>query len=461
MKLWSFALAALLAAGCAKFEPRPISPEASAGAVEARALDAIGLRTFLETNVQVSLTEWPLRTWDLDQLTLAAFYFNPDLTLARAQWVTAYGGEQTAAQRPNPTLNLQPGFNATTMAASPWIPLGYPDILIETAGKRGYRRAQAAQLAQVARLNIATIAWRVRGDLRSALVDFAAAGQREGLLQTQAGLQEQILRRLDQQIQAGAVAPSETIALRIALDKIRLDLADTRRQRVEARARVAQGLGIPLRRLEGLDFALDLNDGIASAASLTTAEVRRAALCGRADVLAALAEYAAAQATLQLEVAKQYPDVHLQPGYQFDQGDSKWSLGVVVELPILSHNLGPIAEAKGRRLESAARFNALQTKVLGEIDRAEAVFHASEANLRELAALAQSQKQRQTAVAAQLQAGASDQIELLSAQLESAATDLLQLDGRIKLRQAVAALEDAVQRPLPLLQAAFAVPTNP
>ena len=150
------------------------------------------------------------------------------------------------------------------------------------------------------------------------------------------------------------MAPSETIALRIALDKIRLDLADTRRQRVEARARVAQGLGIPLRRLEGLDFALDLNDGIASAASLTTAEVRRAALCGRADVLAALAEYAAAQATLQLEVAKQYPDVHLQPGYQFDQGDSKWSLGVVVELPILSHNLGPIAEAKGRRLESAA-----------------------------------------------------------------------------------------------------------
>jgi len=47
---------------------------------------------------------------------------------------------------------------------------------------------------------------------------------------------------------------------------------------------------------------------------------RRQALQGRADVLAALSDYAASESALQLEVAKQYPDVHLNTGYEYDQG---------------------------------------------------------------------------------------------------------------------------------------------
>ena len=199
-----------------------------------------------------------------------------------------------------------------------------------------------------------------------------------------------------------------------------------------------------------MDLAFDLDQATASASSLTSAEVRRTALCGRSDILEALAEYAAAQSALQLEIAEQYPDVHLEPGYQFDQGDSKWSLGLVFELPILHHNQGPIAEAAARRLEAAARFNALQTKVLGDIDRAETLFHATQTNLLDLQVLAHTQAERQATINAQLKAGATDQLEFLNIQLETAATDLLQLEGRIKLQQAISALEDAVQRPLDL-----------
>jgi outer membrane protein TolC len=97
-------------------------------------------------------------------------------------------------------------------------------------------------------------------------------------------------------------------------------------------------------------------------------------LQGRSDIQSALAEYAAAEADLQLQIAKQYPDVHLSPGYQYDQGDNKWSLGVTFELPLLNQNQGPIAEARARRLESAARFTELQAKVIGEIDRASAAY---------------------------------------------------------------------------------------
>ena len=65
---------------------------------------------------------------------------------------------------------------------------------------------------------------------------------------------------------------------------------------------------------------------------------------------------------LRLEIARQYPDLHLNPGYEFDQADSKWALGLSIELPLLNQNQGPIAEAEARRLESAARFESLQAR---------------------------------------------------------------------------------------------------
>lgn len=58
--------------------------------------------------------------------------------------------------------------------------------------------------------------------------------------------------------------------------------------------------------------------------------MRRQAVLNRADILAALAEYA----------ARQYPDAHLNPGYEFDQGDNKWILGLSLELPLRTPNGG-------------------------------------------------------------------------------------------------------------------------
>jgi hypothetical protein len=57
---------------------------------------------------------------------------------------------------------------------------------------------------------------------------------------------------------------------------------------------------------------------------------------------------------------------------------------------------------------------------------------------------------RRDSVAAQLKAGAVDELELLNAQLEYATAQLVRLEGEIKLQQAAAAVEDAVQRPFEL-----------
>src|SRR5436305_857804 len=178
-------LAGVLLVGCARFHPRPLDPARNAERLQARTLSDPDLRMFIETNSQLKLVIWPTNAWDFETLTWAAFYFHPGLDVARAQWAVAQGGQTTAAQRPNPVLTATPGYNTTTSIPSPWLPLTFLDVPIETAGKRKYRRAEAAHLAEAARLNIANVAWQVRSELRTAVIEFTSAEQHLNLLQRQ------------------------------------------------------------------------------------------------------------------------------------------------------------------------------------------------------------------------------------------------------------------------------------
>jgi outer membrane protein TolC len=450
-RLLACVLACVLAAGCARFEPKPLLPAQTATALEDRTLLDPGLGAFLDKNLHRDPAAGPAGAWDFERLTLAAFYYHPDLEVARADWDVAQAAIKTAGGRPNPSVSVVPGLNLTTSSPSPWIPVFSFDVPLETAGKRGHRIAQARHLSESARLNIAATAWHIRAGVRSSLLELSAARQREALFQNQISIQEQVIALLEQQIQAGAMAGAEAVSFRIALQKSHLDLADAQVQRAETRAHLAESIGIPVRALDGVELSLTFPDDAAAASSLTTDQFRHEAMLGRADVLAALSDYAASQSDLQLEIARQYPDVHLSPGYEFDQGDSKWSLGLTVELPVLNQNQGPIAEAVARRAASAARFNALQAKVLADIDEAVESFRASEKNLAILQNLATVQASSRDAVAAQVSAGAAAPLDLLNAQLELAQADEVQLDARIKRQQSLAALEDAVQRPIEMI----------
>jgi cobalt-zinc-cadmium efflux system outer membrane protein len=160
-------------------------------------------------------------------------------------------------------------------------------------------------------------------------------------------------------------------------------LSAAQAKRDDARSRLAQALGISLAALEGVNLEVDFSANVPGA--LTSADARGVALRGRADILGALADYAAAEADLRLQVAKQYPDLHLGPAYAWNSGnagDSQWSLGVTLELPILDQNQGPIAEAEARRKLAAAKFVALQAQVIGMIDRAVAGLESARKQLQ-------------------------------------------------------------------------------
>ena len=139
-----------LLAGCTTYQPKDLNPATTQAQLEHRTLDDEGLQRFL-----VAHGAPPSGEWDLARLTLAAFYFSPELDLARAQLAEADAGVRTAEARPNPSLNVTPGYNQDAAGGvTPWI-LGYAlNLPVELAGQRTYRTAEAREKAEIARLNL-------------------------------------------------------------------------------------------------------------------------------------------------------------------------------------------------------------------------------------------------------------------------------------------------------------------
>jgi len=455
--VWRFASLLVIAcclSGCVRFHPQPLSPEKTAAQLEARSLTDLALKAFFETNGYKD--SWPLKSWNFETLTLAAFYYNPSLDIARADWKAATAGKETAAERPNPTATASGIYEPAAGAFSPWIPGVVFDLPIETAGKRRFRMDQAGHNAESARFSVATAAWQVRSAVRSSLLDFVSARRREDLLRSQLQSREEATRRLENQLQAGAISSLDMNVARLALIRSRADLADAQRMLAEARSRLATAIGVPARALDDINIEFEFD--AKAAASMTTPQARDLALRGRADILSALADYAASQSALQLAVARQYPDIHLSPGYSWNAGstgENDWQVGVTVELPILTQHKGGIAEASARRDASAARFLALQSKIIGDIDTATASFRASQKNTAALEALVATQTNQQHSIEEQFRAGALDRLEVLNGELELNAAALARLDAQVKLEQAVGALEDAVQRPFEMPKTIF------
>jgi outer membrane protein TolC len=443
--------------GCVHYQARPLVPEKTAAALAARSLNDDGLRRFLAQNLGHEPDPWPLALWNFEMLSWVAFYYQPSLEVARAQWSVARAAVQTAAARPNPTLSLTPGYDTNSSGTSPWFPSINLDFLLETAGKRDHRTTIERLTAESARLDVLSAAWQVRSELRRALIEVSALDRRQALLREQVGLGRQTVTLLEQRVQAGLAAAPEISSTQMTLLKAEAAAADVERQAPLARNRVAQILGVPLAALEGirLDDMLAAPGPFLSADEVTVA--RRLALQSRADVLAALARYEASQAALQWEVARQYPDLHLGPGYQYDLGENKWSLALTLELPLFNRNEGPLAEAEARRREAAAEFIVVQVRAIGEIDGAAAAQTAAAGQLAHLRRLQEELGKQSTFMDARLTAGEADRLESQNAKIELNLGRLALLDAEAGTIAAAGQLEDALQIPLGNLPAAVAL----
>ena len=414
---------------------------------QARSLDSADVQGYVTTH-RGGVGPATNIVWDVETLTLAAFYFSPDLDLARAKAATAAAAVQTSSQRPNPVLQVP--FEYTTNpkpGESPYtLGLGL-DIPIETAGKRGYRIAEARHLSTAAQFEVGDAAWQVRSRLRIQLLDLFAAQRRSGLLQKQLRERERIVQMMEKRLEVGAVSAPEVHQARSALVQGQLDLAKANQQATEALSGAALAIGIPARALENADIHLAVF--LEPPPDLPEDASRKAALLNRADLSASLAGYEASQAALQLEVANQYPDIHLGPGYTFDAGARKIGLPLSgITLPLFNQNRGQIAEAVARRQEAAARYNVAQAQAISLTDRAAANYRAATTALRLAETLRTQQEHQLDAVRKAFEVGESDRLALALAEVEADSAALAWEDSLTQVQRSIGELEDTMQHPL-------------
>jgi outer membrane protein, heavy metal efflux system len=437
---------ALCTAGCIKvqkFHPAPISPAASASQLEARTLDNPALEKFLETNLGRKLNPWPPKSWDLRMLSLAAIYYSPAMEQARAEVSAANAAVETAGERPNPTFRIQPGIPSPYLFALSFL---FP---IRTAGKRRLMVEQAKDLTMAARLNLAQAAWQVFSNVRTAMVNYLLARREVGLLQLQQGLQTRRVALLRQRLAAGEISQPMVASARLSMLQTKVAIETAQGRVPETRAALAAAVGVPVAAMADAEIAWPGFEQPPKTAAFPAQTIQRDAVLNRLDVRRALAEYAATQAALQLEIARQHPDFQLGPGYDFEEGHNYFTLGYSVTLPVFNRNQGPIAQAEAQRKAAAAVFLATQANAIAASEEALARYRGA---MRELNGTEQALRQLEHVVVPTerrtVSAGETDQLALNAVLLQRPALAATWLTALGRAQSALGSLEDAVERPL-------------
>jgi cobalt-zinc-cadmium efflux system outer membrane protein len=431
-------------AGCAvqRYRPAPIVASTTASRLESRNLADSGLQSFEEQNLGRSMSPWPPKTWDLQTLSLAALYFNPALDSARARVTATEAALVTAGARPNPSLSIAPGIPTPYLLTLDFA------IPIETAGKREHRIQAASSLDQAARFDLANSAWTVRSGVRAALLNYILASQTLGLFRSEETVHQDQVNILDQIFSAGEIPRQSVDLARIELSKTHLAISTTEGQIDEAKAALAAAVGIPVAGLRGSQFSWPGVDNPPSAESLSPEEVQRDAVLNRLDIRRALAQYAAAEAGLQLEIAKQYPDINIGPGYTYEETHSFFTFSLSTIIPLFNRNQGPIAEAEARRKEAAAAFLERQAQVIARSERALAVYTATLKELSEAESLRKLQENQMQITQQAIRSGTDIRLSLDNVEIQVWLLARARLDALARAQKALGDVEDAVQRPL-------------
>jgi outer membrane protein TolC len=331
----------------------------------------------------------------------------------------------------------------------PWILTTGLNIPIETAGKRDFRTDRAVQLSDAARLRVSDALWAVRARLRAAMLALYSEQENLKLAQQMLHIEQDIAEHLVQQLTAGVISRLELHHAQLGVQQAQLNVLSSEKRLAENRVALATAIGLPVTALNAVELDFSEFAAPADLAAIPSAKLRATALQNRADIRAALADYAAAQAGLQLAIAGQYPDIQVNPSYSWQKGENRWGLGgLTVPLPLFNQNQGAIAEAQAKRQEMAVRVEALQARILGDIDKALAGVSAVLKKWKTVAQQQTDAQENRRNVQALIQAGESDALALLAADALSATTEQSRLAVLVESWQSLAQLEDSLRYPL-------------
>jgi cobalt-zinc-cadmium efflux system outer membrane protein len=412
-------------------------------------LSDAGVRDYVQKHTakgQASM--WPPSRLALPAITAIAEYYSPDLATARAQVSAAQAATVTTRERINPSFAGDGGHSN-----QPDAPVTYSGALnftIETAGKRGYRILGAQHRAAAAELSFSEADWQLRSRVRQAFMDYAFAVRRLQALQRERAVRGAVEEIFEKRLSVGEAAVPDVDVVRAGRIEADVALRQASGDVSQTKASLASAMGLPVAALQTEAIDTSGLETPPEERSLPLLAVQKRGLLHRADVQRSLAEYAAADAALRLEIARQYPDIQLSPTYALQEGFAEYTLGIgLSSLPIFHHNQGPIAEAEAQRELIAAQFKVIQTHAIGQMEQSLSGYRAAYAEWqnadRDFVAV---QRERETSVERAFAAGEVDRLALENARLLVIAATRVRDDALQRTQAALGLLEDAVQQSL-------------
>jgi len=313
-------------------------------------------------------------------------------------------------------------------------------------GKRAARAERSAILADAADLDVAGAAWLARSRVRDRYLELRANRDTLASIDAQLGARGEMVALVNRRVEAGMLSARDLAAERVAFSQLEQMHNQEMARRQRARGELGAALGLPLEVFERmtLRFDADVSPGI----DLDAGVLRGLALRNRLDVHRKLLEFGAADAEVKAAVAAQNPDITLGPGYTWDQGDNIWSLALGLSLPPATRTRASIREAQARRELAAEQFTATQAAVIGLAAQAGAQYRLSREGVAGAERQLQLQQEQESRINRQFDTGAADRMQRIAARIETLAAQTLLQSALAGQRQALAQLEDAVQRPL-------------
>lgn len=352
-------------AACVRYEPRPLDPAVHPLEVLRRDLRDSALVAAVSRHGGRPQSD----RWTDQQLALAALRFRSDLRRLRAEWRAASAAVRTAGERP--AIGVQGDVERRVGGrdeGSPWV-VGLAGLLqLELGGKRGARlqAARAAVTLAESRLVGASRTAAVEARLAAASLAHAIADADDAGAEVRALEAVQALERA--RFDEAALDASELARTGSEIQDARLAAAEAQHAALAARAALAAAIAVPVRALHSLVPVVGRHTACASIDSVAPTELAAGVVARRPELAMALAEYAVAESRLRLEVARQFPDLELGPGFVWDQGVNRWALAFALPALLGSRNRGAIAEAGVAREVAGLRVAEVQDSVLADVE---------------------------------------------------------------------------------------------
>jgi cobalt-zinc-cadmium efflux system outer membrane protein len=353
--------------GCVRYVPRPIEPAAHAGAYRTRRLSDPRLLDWV--------SRWADRPaagrWTDRQLALAALGLRAELARARAEWRAALAAERTAGARPAPgaTADVERAVSGSD-GASPWVISLGALLSVELGGKRGARIQRARARSALAEAELRRTAWRIASETRGAALALASAEAERADADREAGALVEVQSLERARYEEAALTAAELARTAAEVQDARFRASAAQAAAIDARVALAALTALPPAALDGAEVEAEAGSGCASLVTLGDDSLAALALTRRPEIGAALSEYAVAEAGVRGEVARQYPDLDLGPGFIWDQGVHRWTLALALPNLLKFRNRSAIDEAVAERAAAAARVAEIQDALLGDAARA-------------------------------------------------------------------------------------------